>query len=111
MEEQQAKLAKGILICDTDLVVIKIWSEFMYQTCSDWILNMIQHRQYDLYVLCGIDVPWEADSLREHPNPEQRQQLYNLYKKTLQDYGKAFIEVRGTVKERLKQVVDYYEKV
>lgn len=111
MEEQQAKLAKGILICDTDLVVIKIWSEFMYQTCSDWILNMIQHRQYDLYVLCGIDVPWEADPLREHPDAEQRQELYNLYKKALQDYGKTFIEVRGTIEERLRQVVDFIKKV
>lgn len=99
LEENSIKQANEILICDTDLIVIKIWSLFKYQTCSKWIIDTIQERSYDLYILCGIDIPWTYDAQREHPNA--RQELYDIYKKELEELGKRFIEVKGNASERL----------
>ena len=101
LEEEGIKQANKILICDTDLVVIKIWSLFKYQTCSKWIIDTIQKRSYNLYILCGIDIPWTYDAQREHPNA--RQALYDIYKKELEELGKRFIEVKGNPSERLHQ--------
>ena len=33
----------NFLICDTEMTVIKIWSEFKYKSCSETILNLCPH--------------------------------------------------------------------
>ena len=98
-EQEYSEKGHEYLICDTDLITLKIWSEFKYGRCHDFILEAIKHRKYDLYFLAGTDIPWEEDSQRE--NPEDRQELYNLYKKELTSYGKSFFELKGTEQERL----------
>ena len=72
-----------ILFCDTDLITIKIWSLFKYNTCNNWIVNQIekQKREHRFYLLCKPDIPWQADSQRENQN--NRKKLFRLYKKEL----------------------------
>ncbi|MEI6576123.1 MAG: ATP-binding protein [Bacteroidota bacterium] len=69
--------AEKFLFCDTEAVVTKIWSEHTFGRCDSWILNEIEHNPHDYYLLCNIDLPWEPDPLREHPN--LREYLFNLY--------------------------------
>ena len=102
-EEQKLSKANHYLFCDTDLLVLKIWSINSYQKCDDWILEQIQHRHYDLYFLCGIDTPWEYDPQREHP--DLRDYLYGFYKKELQQLGKNFVEIEGNQKSRLEKAI------
>ncbi len=73
LEEERAMQARnGLLFCDTDLQVIKVWSEDKYGRCDPWILGQIAVRKYDLYLLTDIDMLWQDDPLREHPEPEMR---------------------------------------
>ena len=65
-EGEVAPLVNKVLICDTDLYVIKVWSEHKYGRCHASILEEIARRKYDLYLLTGIDMPWSPDPLREH---------------------------------------------
>jgi NadR type nicotinamide-nucleotide adenylyltransferase len=102
LEERCARLAHRYLFCDTDLLVIKIWSAYKYQQTAPFILESLNNSPYDLFVLCGTDVPWEYDPLRE--NPGEREELYQLYKKELTDYSMPFIEVSGSLEERVKRV-------
>ena len=60
-----------MVFCDTDLLVIKIWSEHSFGYCPDWILRRIEQQQYDLVLLLNVDLPWEPDPLREHPHHRQ----------------------------------------
>ena len=60
--------ANNLLICDTNLLVLKIWSEYKYGACDQEILDLIKKRKYDLYLLTYIDVPWADDPQREHPH-------------------------------------------
>lgn len=97
-ENYLQKKAHGFLFCDTDLTVIKIWSEHRYQKCSDWV-NYYQPRiKYELYLLCDIDLPWEADPLREHPN--MRQHFFDLYHQNLIDRQVKFAVISGSGQER-----------
>lgn len=113
LEETYAQKEERYLFCDTSLVVLKIWSEYKYGKCDPWILEQLQVRSYDLYFLCGDDVPWEYDPLREHPT--QRAALYELYKTTLEDLGVRFVELRGSLTERLKKasvsLLDYQKNI
>lgn len=104
LEDQQASKANRVLICDTDLYVIKIWSIFKYGYCDPWILKAIAERKYDLYLLTYIDIPWEDDPLREHP--EKRQELYNIYLKELQNQPVPFVEIKGSRGERQRTAVE-----
>lgn len=105
IDEEEMKLAKAknILICDTDLIVIQIWAEVKYGCCDEWILEEIAVRDYDLYLLCGTDVPWEFDFQREHP--EFRNELYQIYLKKLNQYNKKYIEIIGNKIVRLEKAI------
>lgn len=86
-------------ICDTDLLVVEVWSEWKYGRCDPWIKEALMSKPGDLYILCDPGIPWEYDPLREHP--EQRHELYAFYKQKLGQYGFYYIEAFGNEAERL----------
>lgn len=100
-EEAAAPRATGLLFCDTDLLVIKIWAENAFGACPPWVLAALARPRYALTLLLAPDLPWEADPLREHPDPAQRWHFYGLYKAELQRLGWPFVEVSGPAAERL----------
>lgn len=100
LEDNQTPLANKLLICDTDLYVIKIWSVFKYGQCDSMILDVIAQRKYDLYLLTYIDIPWEYDPQREHP--DQRQELYSLYLDEMKNQSVPFLEISGDRAHRRK---------
>ncbi len=102
-EKQLARTVTDLLICDTDLLTIKIWSEYRFGRCHPKILKWIEQQHYDHYLLCGTDVAWYPDSQRE--NPHDRDLLYDLYKKELAFYNKHFTEIKGNEQQRLKQSI------
>lgn len=109
-EEHSAQNARnGWLFCDTDLHVIKVWSESRFGTCDEKILQAIAVRSYDFYILTDIDMPWEDDPLREHPAPEMREHFFNIYKDIVLHSGTPFIIVKGNEEERLQAAVKALE--
>jgi NadR type nicotinamide-nucleotide adenylyltransferase len=102
-EDDLSRTANDILICDTNLIVIKIWSEHKYGSCEDWILEEINTRPYDLHLLTYIDMPWEEDPQREHP--DKRKYFYKIYKKELESRDFRFITIRGNMEERFQRAV------
>ncbi|MEI7499925.1 MAG: ATP-binding protein [Bacteroidota bacterium] len=106
-ESNQLKSADKYLFCDTELLVTKIWSEVKFNRCDQWILKKIETHHYDLYLLCDIDLPWQSDPLREHPN--RRQYLYNLYYNELSDRHFPFDVISGTGDERMNSALKTIE--
>lgn len=98
--------AQNLLFCDTDLYVIKVWSEHKYNRCHPWILEQIARRLYDCYILTDIDMSWQPDPQREHPQPEMRQYFFNIYKDIVQQSGIPFVIVSGDEKTRLATAVN-----
>jgi NadR type nicotinamide-nucleotide adenylyltransferase len=107
-EERQASASKGLLFCDTELIVTKIWSEVKYGRCHPWILEQIEKHPYDLYLLCYIDIPWEADPQREHPH--MRERLFTLYYEELLERNFPFEVIKGLDGERLQNAVRQIRK-
>lgn len=107
LEDEKAATAKGgMIFCDTDLYVIKVWSEDKYNQCHPWVLEQIAIRKYDLYLLTDIDMPWQDDPLREHPEPEMRQYFFNIYSDIVQHSGVPFTKVTGNEEQRLEMAVN-----
>lgn len=106
-EDKLAGEANKLLVCDTDLNVIKVWSEHKYQSCHRYVLQEIARRKYDMYLLTNIDVPWTDDPLREHPAPAERAYFYNVYRDIVQNSGVPWLDVRGSFSERLSLCLNF----
>ncbi len=104
LEDSLAEQANKVLICDTNLVVIKIWSEFKYGNCPSSILNEMLVRKYDLHLLTFIDIPWADDPQREHP--EKRELLFDLYKTELTRSETTYVEIKGAQELRRQTAID-----
>jgi NadR type nicotinamide-nucleotide adenylyltransferase len=104
MEDEWMTDAKRIMICDTNLLTIKIWSEFKFGSCDPEIIMTVNSRPYDLYLLCDIDLPWEADPQREHP--DKREQLWSIYKNEVTKTGVPYVEIHGDRSQRIAKAVE-----
>lgn len=105
-EEEKLLIAQNnLLFCDTDLYVIKVWSEHKYNNCHPWILQQIATRRYDLYLLTDIDIPWQNDPQREHPEPAMRKYFYNIYLDIVIHSGVAWKNISGDYSARLSKAI------
>jgi NadR type nicotinamide-nucleotide adenylyltransferase len=107
LEEERKMIphANDLLFCDTELIVIKIWSIHKYNHCDPWILEQITNNPYELYLLCDIDLPWEYDPQREHP--DLREYLFEWYKSELDSYGFPYRVVRGVGDDRIVDAIKH----
>ncbi len=103
---QPATRNPQLIFIDTDLHVIKVWSEFVFNKCDNRMLTQIANRQYDLYLLCNTDLPWVKDELREYPDLELREKLYHYYKETMINQTVPWVEISGNYEERLYMAID-----
>lgn len=103
--ETAAKARHGIHILDTDMTVMKIWYEVVFGTCPLWVLQEVARRPADLYLLCAPDLPWEADGLREYPDPAQRQALYKMYLDLMVQNYTSWGIIEGTEDARLHRAI------
>ncbi len=112
----QKKIGRGVesitpipFFIDTDMYVMKVWCEFVFNKVHPFILQQIVARPYDLYLLCNIDLPWTKDELREYPDLASRKQLYYMYKDLLINQAVPSVSIEGNHEERFllaKNAVD-----
>jgi nicotinamide riboside kinase len=78
---------------DTDLMVCRIWLEFVFGKCPPHILQASNEHVFTHTLLMDIDLPWQDDPLREHP--AQRKELFELYLKSLEMAKRPFTVISG----------------
>ena len=96
---------KSHLIIDTDMYVMKVWCEYVFNNCHPFILEQISKRQYDAYLLCDIDLPWTPDEMREYPDEQPRKELFAIYKELLQNQSTPWGIVSGMGEVRTKNAI------
>ena len=102
-EMEATENTDGLLICDTNLLVIKIWMDHSYGATPEWILNEIDQHQYHLHILTDDDIPYEPDPLREHP--EMRDYFTLKYLEELENRKLKYLKVTGNEAQRLFQSI------
>jgi NadR type nicotinamide-nucleotide adenylyltransferase len=111
LEDEKARQASRLLICDTDLYVLKVWSEHKYGHADPRILEQIAARPYDLYLLTYIDIPWQEDPQREYPDPQMREYFYRIYRDIVVNAGVPWADIRGSFEEREKAAIAAVDKL
>ena len=107
-EDDKAEYSSKYLFCDTNLIVMKIWSDHKYGNTDPWIEKELESRKYDYYLLGNIDLLWTKDPQREHPN--MREYFLELYKNYLEEHELPYALVSGYEGERKKCAVEAVEK-
>ncbi|MEM7550617.1 MAG: ATP-binding protein [Bacteroidota bacterium] len=108
-ENLQTESSKKLLICDTDLITVKIWSDYKYGRTDPWILETIEERHYGVYLLTDIDLPWKEDPQREHP--DKRAYFLQKFKDELEHYQKSYHLIAGDHKQRFDKAVEIIDRL
>lgn len=109
-ENALAKKANRLLVCDTDLLETKVYSEAYYLGyCDPELEKYALANQYDLYLLTYIDVPWVKDDLRD--KPDERERMFACFKDALVKYGRNFVILKGDNKTRLATAINHIDKL
>lgn len=93
MEDELMTNGSNLVFFDTSMEVLKVWSEWKYKSCDNYILDHLRNRPADLYLLLSPDMAWEQDPLRE--NPHDRDIIFDIYKKELNALNKPFEIISG----------------
>ncbi len=102
LENKLALKTDTVLICDTDLLETKVYSEAYYSGVCDPIIEKYALKNtYDLYFLTYIDTPWEADDLRD--KPLERERMFEAFRDALISNNRPFVLLKGTLKERMQE--------
>ena len=110
LENEMTKEVRQLLICDTDLLETKVYSEAYYLGHSDPILEKYAlQNTYDLYFLTNIVTPWVKDDLRD--KPDEREKMYLYFKDTLEKYHRNFVILKGDKETRFKKAVYHIDKL
>lgn len=110
LENALAQETNSVLICDTDLLETKVYSEAYYLGYCDPILEKYAlENTYDLYFLTYIDTPWELDDLRDKPN--ERESMFQAFESALITNNRPYVLLKGNKKERLETAVTYIDKL
>lgn len=102
-EDEFTHTANNLLICDTNLIVIKVWSDFKYGKTEPWIIEKIKQQDYFLHLLTDIDMPWQFDPLREHPH--RRKELFEIYLSELNSFSIPYQVISGLGNKRTANAV------
>jgi HTH-type transcriptional repressor of NAD biosynthesis genes len=96
--------AESVLILDTDAVMTAVWADVLLgNRPAD--LDRIDEPA-DLYLLCDVDVPFEADSIRYFPDPAARAKMFLQTRVELEKRKLPFALIQGSRDERLRTAVN-----
>lgn len=110
LENELAQKADQILICDTDLLETKVYSEEFYGGFVHLDLQKAAvQNTYDLYLLTYIDAPWKKDDLRDRP--EQRTEMFNAFENALKKYNRPYVLLKGAKRDRLELAIFEIDKI
>jgi HTH-type transcriptional regulator, transcriptional repressor of NAD biosynthesis genes len=128
-------LSPHLIICDTDLLTLKIWSTEVFSDCSEELAQLIDYQLImdngqwtidklmidkgqlkteqvllkTIHFLCSPEgIEWEDDPLRENPNDRDR--LFKIYETELKFNEKKYEILRGDKNERFEQAIKAIER-
>jgi NadR type nicotinamide-nucleotide adenylyltransferase len=100
-EDFLAGQANRVLFCDTDAFTTAVFHDvYLGEPARDFAAEAA--RLYDLYVVCGLDVPWERDAIREFAG--QRRAMHERFLAHARRSGRPWLLVEGPPEARVTAV-------
>ncbi len=96
-EDMAAAAGGRLLVCDTEALTTVLWSDLLYGTCPEDIRRGAEQRcrNYALYLLLDVDVPFAPDPQRCFPDPADREKCLRVWRGALERRHLRFELVAG----------------
>jgi HTH-type transcriptional regulator, transcriptional repressor of NAD biosynthesis genes len=107
-EDFLATLANRVLFCDTDAFTTAVFHQ-IYLGHPATAFSDEAARAYDLTIVCGAEIPWERDAIREFA--VERQRMHELYLAHVKESGRPWLLATGTHGERLTAACDAVDRL
>lgn len=112
-EKSLSYSANRAIICDTDLITTKLWSQKLFNQYPKWIDQEIEKHNYE-YFLFHHDVPFHPDThrklLTDPSNEKTRQWFFDHFEELLKLHNKNYTIISGSYQERNEQVKNIIKK-
>lgn len=103
-ENEAARQANKILICDTDAFATSIWHRRYLQERSSAVEALVAaHRRPELYLLTDVNTPFEQDGTRD--GEAIREWMHETFVQELRAQERPFQFLCGTPQERLANAI------
>lgn len=101
------------VICDTDALTTMLWSELLYGTCPAEIRREAEVRckNYALYLLCDIDVPFVPDPQRCFSDPADRLKSAKRWEDALVSRGLPYVRLQGAGRAREAAAIEAVNRI
>ena len=110
LENDLISTSQRFIFCDTNILVTKAWSETHFDGyCAPELQHWVEKFHYDHYFLTNVDVPWEADDLRDRP--DQRRVQFDHFKGLLDQLRVSYTLLKGKHPQRMKQAISILESL
>jgi NadR type nicotinamide-nucleotide adenylyltransferase len=104
LEDEFIARARTLVIQDTDLLSTVVYCKHYFGRCPEWIEEAARARRPDLYLLCGTDVPWVADGVRDRGHV--REEMQELFAAAVAASQAASASISGAPDVRLARAID-----
>lgn len=109
-ENELARNAHGVLICDTDAFATSVWHKRYMGFYSPEVQKVVDTAQRpDLYILTGDEIPFVQDGTRD--GEHIRHQMHEWFVEQLEKTGQKYIVVKGSPEERLDQATKAIKEI
>ncbi len=110
LEKEASQKVENLLICDTNLLELKVYSEYYYNGfCPSEIKIEATKNKYNIYFLTNIDTPWDPDILRDRPN--NREEMFCIFEAELKKQNFPYQILKGNEMERFKKAVKIIDEL
>lgn len=113
-EETAAACGRALVICDTELLTNTLWADLLFPgQCPSWVRVAAEARAgvYALYLLCDTDIDFVDDGQRCFADANDRARCRQLWRNTLIERGLPFVDIRGSLHERVGQASEAITRV
>jgi HTH-type transcriptional repressor of NAD biosynthesis genes len=108
-EDQMARQANRLLICDTDPLATAIWHLRYMGTHSQEVQKVAGERTYAHYFVTDVDIPFIQDGFRD--GEHIRQWMHKEFLNELESLEKPFSVLSGSHEQRLVQAVSLIDSL
>jgi NadR type nicotinamide-nucleotide adenylyltransferase len=106
-ENEAARTANRLLICDTDAFATSIWHRRYLERISPEVEAIAANRRYDIYLLTDVNIPFVQDGTRD--GEHIRHWMHKLFEAELKARGKPYALLSGLHEQRLARAIELIE--
>ena len=96
-----ARQVDRLLICDTNLATVMLWSDILFGSAPSWLRDEVMQQRFELWLLTDIDVPFEPDPQRCFPHDDDRRRLMRECRALLARLGIEPVLLTGGIDARV----------